>query len=130
MGARAGRRSRGRRAPAIAAGSAWTPGQSFTPPGLEKQSFIDGLYLLAGSAGFVAPQGADPNADLTSAKQQSDAGEPYPDSLKAWFTLMTMDKSPAGLFGSTPSPLLVEDGFTDDLFPPAEALRIYRDTAG
>jgi hypothetical protein len=107
---------------------AWAPGQSFTPPGLEKKSFIDGLYLLSNLSGFVAPQGADPNADLASAIQESDAGEPYPDALKNWFTLMTMDKSAAGLFGSTPAPLLVEDGFTDDLFPPAEALRIYRDT--
>ena len=29
--------------------------------------------------------------------------------LKNWFTLMTMDKSAAGLFPSTPAPLLVED---------------------
>src|SRR2546423_4558786 len=30
-----------------------------------------------------------------------------------------------GLTGRTPSPLLIENGFTDDLFPPAEALRVY-----
>src|SRR5206468_1969693 len=37
--------------------------------------------------------------------------------------------SAAGLFQFTPSPLLVEDGWTDDVFTPVEALRIWRATA-
>src|SRR4051794_11353542 len=62
--------------------TSFTPGQSLDPPGVEKKSFLDGLYLLSTLSGFVAPKGADPNADLASAKEQSDAGEPYPQSLR------------------------------------------------
>jgi hypothetical protein len=68
------------------------------------------------------------NADLTTARNQTLAGEPYPAALLSFSTLISQRKSPAGLFGSTPSPLLLQNGWTDDLFPPTEALMIYGDT--
>jgi pimeloyl-ACP methyl ester carboxylesterase len=107
---------------------AWTDTQSIEPGGVAKISFISGLYLLASTAGYVAPKGADPNADLTSAKEATDAGEPFSPGLRDFLHLTTLQKSPAGLFGSTPAPLLVENGWTDDLFPAPEALRTYRMT--
>ena len=42
-------------------------GQSIEPGGVQKQSYIDGLYAPATSFGFYAPPGA-PNADITGWK--------------------------------------------------------------
>jgi predicted acyl esterase len=108
----------------------WRSGQSIEPPGIEKASFISGLYFLANTAGFIPPPGGDANADLATAREQSRRGEPFAAGLKAFLTLMSERKSAAGLFGSVPAPLLVQDGWTDDLFTPQEALRIYNDTNG
>jgi X-Pro dipeptidyl-peptidase-like protein len=104
----------------------WKAGQGTTPPGILKQSFVNGLYLVS-SLNYLAPIG-DQNADLTTARNQTLAGEAFPAGLLSFARLMSERKSPAGLFGSTPSPLLLENGWTDDLFTPQEALMIYGDT--
>jgi|tagenome__1003787_1003787.scaffolds.fasta_scaffold20982933_5 pimeloyl-ACP methyl ester carboxylesterase len=104
----------------------WKIGQSTSPVGVFKQSFVSGLYLVS-SQYFLAPQG-DPNADLTTPYQQLSAGEPYSTQLAAFLGLSANRKSAAGLFGSTPAPLLLENGWTDDLFPANQALMIYGDT--
>src|SRR6478735_7551892 len=93
----------------------WKLGQAVQPIGIEKKSFIDGLYLVS-TLNFVAPVGADPNAALTEAKNAIDKGEPYGTDLQLVGGLQSSRKSAAGLFGSTPSPMLVENGWTDDLF--------------
>ncbi|MEA2423994.1 MAG: type transport system ATP-binding protein, partial [Thermoleophilaceae bacterium] len=104
----------------------WKAGAGVAPAGIMKKSFVGGLYLIS-SLNFLAPVG-DANADLTTAYNQTVAGEPYPAGLLTFAGLMSERKSPAGLFGSTPSPLLLENGWTDDLFSPQEALAIYGDT--
>ena len=48
-----------------------------SPVGVEIQAYDNGLYALANTSGFVAPLGADPDADLTAWKQRVDRGEPY-----------------------------------------------------
>src|ERR1044072_8136208 len=54
------------------------------PVGVEKQSFVTGLYVSGlGAPGYYAPAGADPTADLTGWRTQIEAGEPYGDASKA-----------------------------------------------
>jgi pimeloyl-ACP methyl ester carboxylesterase len=105
----------------------WKLGQGVKPVGILKQSFVSGLYLIT-TLNFIAPVGADPNAALTEAKNEYDKGEPYGTGAQLVGGLLSSRKSPAGLFGSTPAPLLVQNGWTDDLFPATEALMIYGDT--
>lgn len=99
--------------------------QSIRPGGVMKKSYLDGLYAVGGATGFYAPPGGPFNADLTTWKALSDRGEPErPDALAAGREL-TRFHSWAGLSGPSP-PLLVQNGWTDDLFPAPEALRVYR----
>lgn len=105
----------------------WKLGQAVQPAGILKQNFVGGLYLIS-TLNFVAPEGADANAELTGAKKLLDAGEPYGTGLQLVGGLNSSRKSAAGLFGDTPAPMLVESGWTDDLFPATEALMIYGDT--
>jgi pimeloyl-ACP methyl ester carboxylesterase len=106
----------------------WVLGEAVRPIGIDKKSFLDGLYLIT-TLNFIAPLGAgDPNAALTEAKNAVDKGEPYGTDLLLAAGVQSSRKSAAGLFGSTPSPMLIQNGFTDDLFPIDEALMIYNDT--
>ncbi len=101
------------------------PGQSIRPGGVQKKSYNDGLYLSGNASGFYAPKGSPFSADITTWKELADRGEPArPDAL-AVGTELTSFRSWAGLTGPSP-PLLVQNGWTDDLFPAAEALRVYR----
>lgn len=99
--------------------------------GVEKQSLISGLYLVGCALHFCAPPSADPDADLTSWKARIDAGEPYDgdptiadavDELTSHHSSYYIDHS------EPPAPLLIANGFTDDLFPADEALRYYNRT--
>jgi predicted acyl esterase len=105
----------------------WKLGQAVQPPGILKQDFVSGLYLIT-TLNFIAPLGADANAALTEAKNALDKGEPYGTDIQLVGGLQSSRKSAAGLFGSTPAPLLLQNGFTDDLFPVDQALMIYNDT--
>jgi pimeloyl-ACP methyl ester carboxylesterase len=105
----------------------WVLGDGIKPPGILKKSFVDGLYIIT-TLNFIAPLGADANAALTEAYNATSKGEPYGTDLTLIGGLLSSRKSPAGLFGSIPSPLLLENGWTDDLFPVDEALMIYNDT--
>ena len=53
------------------------PRDSRTPAGVEKQSFVSGLYATGQINGFIAPPGADRDADLTTWFARINAGEPY-----------------------------------------------------
>src|SRR5207247_1744413 len=100
--------------------------------GVEKLSLINGLYIVGCNSGFCAPQGADPAADVTGWKNFLDAGEPYDNptgqgvinEITAHHSSYYVDHS------EPPAPLLISNGFTDDLFPIDEALRFYNRTTG
>jgi hypothetical protein len=47
------------------------------PGGVKKQSYVDGLVLLAQVTGFVVPPGAGKTADQNNWKVVIDRGEPY-----------------------------------------------------
>ena len=49
----------------------------FTPPGVQKASIVNGLYLVGSLYAYYAPPGANPQADLTSWNNTINAGEPY-----------------------------------------------------
>jgi hypothetical protein len=105
----------------------WRLGQAVQPKGIMKKSFVEGLYLVT-TLNFIAPRGADANAPLTEGHDALAKGEPYGTDLQLIGGVLSSRKSAAGLFGSTPSPLLLQNGWTDDLFPVNEALMIYNDT--
>jgi predicted acyl esterase len=99
--------------------------------GVEKQSFVAGLYGTGLASSNYAPPGADPDADLTTWFTLINAGEPYDgnplaadiiDEVTSHHSSYYIDHSEA------PAPLLISNGWTDDLFPPDEAIRFYNRT--
>jgi len=102
------------------------PKDDVTPLGVEKQSFVSGLYALGQATGFYSPPGADPSADLTTQFARVSAGEPSDPAAEAIAREITTYHSSYYLDHSeAPAPLLIANGFTDDLFPVDEALRFY-----
>ena len=97
---------------------------SKVPIGVAKQSYVEGLYALGVSSGFYSPPGMDPNADLTTWNVRVLAGEPPDAQAQAISDQITSFHQGFGLSG-TPAPLLLQSGWTDDLFPPEESLRVY-----
>jgi dienelactone hydrolase len=105
-----------------------------SPIGVEKQSFVSGLYAEGNENGYYAPPGTNSQADLTSWYADLNAGEPYDGNAEdeALVTQIAQYHSPYYLldgaygFGRVaPAPLLIANGFTDDLFPVDEAVRYY-----
>ena len=114
---------------------------NYTPIGIEKQSFVSGLYALGNTSGYYATPGQEqamqmPVAgDLTRWFGDINAGEPYEanpeiSSLLSIFhsykgALYALDGT-AGAGGDArepPAPMLLSNGFTDDLFPVDETVR-------
>jgi predicted acyl esterase len=102
-----------------------TIGLGATPPGLMKQSFVTGLYATSLLDAYVSPPGVDPSADLVDWYRKLNKGEPYGASIKAIEAQLRTYHSAVGLYGRKAAPLLVNDGFTDDLFPAPQGLRTY-----
>jgi pimeloyl-ACP methyl ester carboxylesterase len=100
-------------------------GQSVAPGGVEKQSYVGGLYVSGNAAGFYEPASGPFNANLTLWKSLTDAGEPATARVLRVGRELTGYHSIAGLTG-VPAPMLVENGWTDDLFPAEEAVRVWR----
>ena len=99
---------------------------SRVPLGVAKMSYLQGLYALGAVGGFYAPPGVDPNADLTTWNARVLAGEPEDAQSDAIANEIFSFHQAFGLSG-TPAPLLLQSGWTDDLFPPEESLRIYNE---
>jgi predicted acyl esterase len=98
--------------------------------GVEKQSFVGGLYLSGLAApGFYAPPGSDPTADLTGWRALLEAGEPYGAGAQAILDEITQHHSSYYIDRSIPpAPMLMSSGFTDDLFPADETIRYFNRT--
>jgi fermentation-respiration switch protein FrsA (DUF1100 family) len=105
-------------------------GQSTDPIGIELQSYVGGLYALGKSTGYYcgdSPESSpctNTDADLNRDFALVSAGEPPSSEAKAALAEIVAHHQGYGLPG-TPSPLLIENGWTDDLFPPEQALRVY-----
>jgi pimeloyl-ACP methyl ester carboxylesterase len=98
--------------------------QSYEPFGVEIQSYVTGLYALGNASGFIAPEGADPEADLTKWLAATNAGEPANPEDEAIAKQIYTYHQGYGMSGK-PAPMLLQSGWTDDLFPPSQSLRIY-----
>jgi predicted acyl esterase len=103
-----------------------SPMQSREPLGVQIQSYVTGLYALGQTSGYIAPPGVDPEADLTKWFALTGAGEPYAIEAEAIADQLYdfhdgYSIPPSG----RPAPLLLESGWTDDLFPPEQSLRVY-----
>jgi pimeloyl-ACP methyl ester carboxylesterase len=99
--------------------------QSFEPFGVEIQSYDAGLYALGKiSNGYYAPPGEDPEADISKWFAVTNAGEPATAQDEEIAKQIYTYHQGYGLPG-TPAPLLIQNGWTDDLFAPEQALRVY-----
>jgi predicted acyl esterase len=106
-------------------------GASFTPAGVEKQSFVSGLFADGAASGYYAPPGADPQADLASWYAEINAGEPYdgnPEIAALQQEIYSHHSAYAIDHSEPPAPTFVANGWSDDLFPPDEAIRFYNRT--
>lgn len=111
-----------------------SPTADLSPFGVEKQSFVTGLFATAPPKGYYSPPGTNPQADLTSWFGAINAGEPYDTNSEDQFIQDQIARyhSPYYLldnaygFGQVrPAPLLIANGFADDLFPVDEGVRYY-----
>lgn len=99
--------------------------------GVKKETFVDGLYASGEVTGYYAPPLADEDADLRTWFTRINAGEPYDgDPLVAdILDEVTMHHSSYYIDHSiAPAPLLISNGWTDDIFPADEAIRFYNRT--
>jgi predicted acyl esterase len=109
--------------------------QSLEPFGVPISSYLNGLYLTGVQTGYYcgsAPESTpctDTEANITQDKAFIDAGQPLLPEAKT--ALKGIYRNNGGyplrfLKGaSMPAPLLIESGWTDELFPPEQALRVY-----
>jgi fermentation-respiration switch protein FrsA (DUF1100 family) len=109
--------------------------QSLNPPGIEIKSYVSGLYALGKASGYYcgdAPASSpctNPDADLTHNFALVNAGEPPTAEALDRMAELYAHHQGYGLPG-TPAPLLIENGWTDDLFPPEHAIRVYNQASG
>ena len=99
--------------------------------GVPKATYISTLFAGGAAAGFTAPPGSDPDADLTTWFGLALAGDATDaDPLKAGILEeLSTHHSGDGIDPSVaPAPMLIGSGWTDDRFPADEALRLYNRT--
>ena len=98
--------------------------------GVMKAGIINGL--LPSGDNFSGENGpVEPTWDILGWKAMMEAGEPYGGDALAQFMVDEMTKHHSAYYiddSVKPSPLLIAEGFTDDLFPIDEALRYYNRT--
>ena len=101
--------------------------------GIEKESLVGGLYFTGSSTGKYCgaspyPPCTDFDSDVTAWNARLEAGEPYDGDpeINAIFNEITAHHSSYYIDHSEqPAPLLIANGFTDDLFPADEAIRFH-----
>ena len=99
--------------------------------GVMKQSFVSGLYAIGQATSNYAPPGTDPDADLVTWYGSISAGEPYDTNPLSNDIVDEITKHHSSYYldhSQPPAPLMISNGFTDDLFPPDEAIRFYNRT--
>jgi dienelactone hydrolase len=97
--------------------------------GVMKQSFVTGLFAVGNAVGRYAVPGQNPEADVVTWFGLINAGEPYETSTEEVLEEVTSHHSSYYIDDSvSPAPLLISNGWTDDLFPADEAIRFYNRT--
>ncbi len=110
-----------------------SPTADLSPVGVEKASIVGGLFAVGATSGYYASAGVDAQANLTSWYASITAGEPYNTPADAsLIRQIAQFHSPYYLLGGSygahreaPAPMLLANGFTDDIFPVDEAVRYY-----
>jgi len=110
--------------------------ESVKPFGVPISSYLSGLYISGAVSGYYcggAPASTpctDAEANVTQDKAYIDAGQPLSAAALAALTgIYRFHGGYAVRFAKgapTPAPLLIQSGWTDELFPPEQALRAYR----
>ncbi|HEX4735111.1 MAG TPA: acetylxylan esterase [Thermoleophilaceae bacterium] len=99
--------------------------------GVQKTSYVAGLFATgAATSNYALPQ-TDPGADLWSWFAETSAGEPYDQNPLTTSVLAEIEQHHSSYYidpSTEPAPLLISNGWTDDLFPVDEALRFYNRT--
>jgi fermentation-respiration switch protein FrsA (DUF1100 family) len=101
------------------------------PIGIEKASYVTGLYGLGLGLSNYALPGTDPDADLTPWYTLISAGEPYESNPMAADIIDEVTTHHSSYYldhSQPPAPLLIQSGWNDDLFPADEAIRFYNRT--
>jgi hypothetical protein len=101
------------------------------PIGVEKASYVTGLYGLGLATTNYAPPGADAGADLTGWYTLINAGEPYDSNPLANSIVGEITAHHSSYYidhSRPPAPLLIQSGWNDDLFPVDEGVRFYNRT--
>jgi len=99
--------------------------------GVEKASYVSGLYGLGLASSNYAPPGTDSGADLTGWYTLINAGEPYDSNPLANSIVTEIDAHHSSYYidhSQPPAPLLIQSGWNDDLFPVDEGVRFYNRT--
>lgn len=97
---------------------------SESPIGVPIQSYIDGLYAEGAASGYYEPPSGNPEWNLTKDFVLIAAGEPENSEDQEVINDIAAYHGGYGISG-TPAALLMESGWSDDLFPPAQSLRVY-----
>ena len=101
------------------------------PIGVLKTSFVAGLFGLGAGLSNYAPPLADPDADLITWYGLINAGEPYDSNPLANDIVEEITSHHSSYYidhSRPPAPLLIQNGWNDDLFPVDEAIRFYNRT--
>jgi hypothetical protein len=96
-----------------------------------KQTYVTGLYATGQAVSNYALPGTDPDADLTTWFAEINAGEPYDQNPLSEDIVDEITKHHSSYYiddSTAPAPILISNGWTDDLFPVDEAIRFYNRT--
>jgi predicted acyl esterase len=98
--------------------------------GVMKESYVNVLYATGCNTPTTFCTTTNPNWNLGLWRQRLNRGEPYAGSLpaKILYQTTTYHSSYDINHSEPPAPLLIANGWTDDLFPADEALRFYNRT--
>ncbi|MDX6616498.1 MAG: type transport system ATP-binding protein, partial [Solirubrobacterales bacterium] len=99
--------------------------------GVSKSSWVAGLFATGLAGSNYATPGTDMDADVISWYLAINAGEPYdgnPIVTDVANEVMAHHSSYYIDHSETPAPLLMSNGWTDDLFPADETIRFYNRT--
>jgi dienelactone hydrolase len=109
-----------------------SPTDDLSPIGVLKQSFVAGLFALGEASGNYSA--TDSSANLPAWYAATNAGEPYDsnpqdtalvDQIAHYHSAYYLLDGKYGTAKEPPAPLLIANGFDDDLFPVDEAVRYY-----
>jgi hypothetical protein len=99
--------------------------------GVQKTSYVAGLFGTGLATSNYPPPRTDPGADLISWFIETSSGEPYDQNPLTIAVLQEIEQHHSSYYidhSRQPAPLLISNGWTDDLFPVDEALRFYNRT--